>query len=520
MHAAGSNAQRTIARLWDLHVTAIRDRSPAAARLLGVLAMYAPDAIPRPMLGGTATREDTDEALGLLASYSMITLTAGSVSIHRLLQAVILTWHGHVPGDDARSLRDTALDWLATAIPESPDTNVAAWPLLRALVPHAETLASHFPPGDQPEDLGWLQGEIALFLHSQGDYAQTRPLQQSVLAIYEAALGPSHPITAVALNNLAATYYSLGRLADALPLQQRALAITETALGPDHPDTANRLDNLAMHLQQPGTARRRAAPAAAGAGHHRNRPGTRPPQHGPPAGQPRRHLQRPGADRRRAAPAAAGAGHHRNRPGTRPPRHGHPAGQPRRHLPRPGADRRRAAPAAAGAGHHRNRPGTRPPRHGHPAGQPRRHLPRPGADRRRAAPAAAGAGHHRNRPGTRPPRHGHPAGQPRRHLQRPGADRRRAAPGRAGRADPPTPWVSIACGRDTRPWPALPLAGYSVLIRTERAVVDSVPVVSLSLVSDSGSEPGAASLTHMRSNAVSVAVRYTLASAYILNQVC
>ena len=245
MHAAGSNAQRTIARLWDLHVTAIRDRSPAAARLLGVLAMYAPDAIPRPMLGGTATREDTDEALGLLASYSMITLTAGSVSIHRLLQAVILTWHGHVPGDDARSLRDTALDWLATAIPESPDTNVAAWPLLRALVPHAETLASHFPPGDQPEDLGWLQGEIALFLHSQGDYAQTRPLQQSVLAIYEAALGPSHPITAVALNNLAATYYSLGRLADALPLQQRALAITETALGPDHPDTANRLDNLA-----------------------------------------------------------------------------------------------------------------------------------------------------------------------------------------------------------------------------------------------------------------------------------
>jgi hypothetical protein len=98
MHAAGTRAQRTIARLWDLHITAIRDANPAAARLLSILARYVPNAIPRAMLGGDAPREDTDEALGLLASYSMITLTIESVSIHRLLQAVILTGPGHVPG--------------------------------------------------------------------------------------------------------------------------------------------------------------------------------------------------------------------------------------------------------------------------------------------------------------------------------------------------------------------------------------------------------------------------------------
>ena len=119
MHAAGTDAQRTIARLWDLHITAIRGRSPAAARLLGVLAQYAPDAIPRAMLGDTDAREDTDEALGLLASYSMITLTTDTVSIHRLLQAVILTRPDHA-GDDARSLQDTALDWLDGAIPDAP----------------------------------------------------------------------------------------------------------------------------------------------------------------------------------------------------------------------------------------------------------------------------------------------------------------------------------------------------------------------------------------------------------------
>jgi tetratricopeptide (TPR) repeat protein len=244
MHAAGTGTQRTIARLWDLHITAIRDRNPTAVRLLGVIAHYAPDAIPRAILGGDTPREDTDEVLGLLASYSMLTLTAVTVSMHRLLQAVILTRPDHT-GDDGPSLRDTALAWLNATIPDDPDTNIAGWPLLRALVPHAEALASRFPPGEQPETLGWVQNEIALFLNSQGDYARSLLLWQSALAVYEAALGPDHPHTATALANMAATYCELGRPADAVPLEERALAVTEAALGPDHPDTAIALANMA-----------------------------------------------------------------------------------------------------------------------------------------------------------------------------------------------------------------------------------------------------------------------------------
>ena len=257
MHAAGTDEQRTIARLWDLHITAIRDRDPAAARLLGVLARYAPDAIPRGMLGGSAPREETDEALGLLASYSMITLTTGSVSIHRLLQAVILTHPDGALGAAAGSLRTVALDWLEDALPADPDRNVAGWPTLRALVSHAEALVGHFPPGDRPVSLGRVQNEIALFLNSQGDYARALPLCESALAITETALGPDHPSTAIRLDNLATTYRHLGRPADALPLHERALAITEPALGPDHPSTAICLNNLAAtyrHLGRPADA--------------------------------------------------------------------------------------------------------------------------------------------------------------------------------------------------------------------------------------------------------------------------
>jgi len=252
MHAKGTSAQQTIARLWDLHIKVIHERSPQASAMLGVLAHYAPDAIPRAMLGGSAPREDTDEALGLLASYSMITLTPDTVSIHRLLQAVILTQPGHGAGDDAPSPRDTALDWLGLAIPDNPSTNVAAWPLLRVLVTHAEALAGHFPPGQQPQALGRVKNEIAMFLYSQGDYAQALPLQQSGLAVYEAVLGPDHLYTAILQANLACTYCELGRYADALPLQERALALAEASQGPDHRDTAILLANIALTYHDAG----------------------------------------------------------------------------------------------------------------------------------------------------------------------------------------------------------------------------------------------------------------------------
>ena len=246
MHAAvgtGTDAQRTVARLWDLHITAIRDANADALRLLGVMAQYAPDTIPRAILGCGTPREDTDEALGLLASYSMITLTADTVSVHRLLRATILDRLDNAYG--ARSLRDTALDWVYKAIPDDFQANMAGWPLLRTLVPHAEALAREFPSGECSVALSRVLHVIALFLSSQGDYVRASVLGQSALAATEKAEGPDHIDTAMTLANLADIYQTLGRAQDALPLAERALSITEKTLGPDHPTFASRLNNLA-----------------------------------------------------------------------------------------------------------------------------------------------------------------------------------------------------------------------------------------------------------------------------------
>ena len=258
--AAGSRqSQRTIARLWDITIEAIQALNPVAIKLLRILACYASDGVPRTVLGGGGDADTlaVDEALGLLASYSMITLTPDAVSVHRLVQAVILAGPG--PADEAsafggQSPLTTALEWLNDAIPADPGANVAGWSLLRALIPHAQNLAAHFPADDKPQALGRIQNELALFHDSQGQHDQALTLRQSALAIYEAANGPDHPDTATVLDNLAVTYWRLGRHADALRLQQRALQITEAAFGPDHPDTAIRLNNLAQTHSDLGQA--------------------------------------------------------------------------------------------------------------------------------------------------------------------------------------------------------------------------------------------------------------------------
>lgn len=253
MYAAyveGGDAQRTIMRLWDITFAAINERTPDAIWLLGVLAHYAADNIPRDILGWPPSTEedvrsiDVDDALGLLASYSMIKLTNEIVSIHRLVQAVTLAKHigseGELPDP-----KDTALEWLNAALLPRLNDRVDAWPLLRALAPHADRLASHYTPGSEPDSMGRVLNQFATFHISQGSYELAKTALIRSLKISERILGPNHSNIAAILNNLAVAHKELGHPADALSFAEQALAITKTNHGANHAETASCLGNLA-----------------------------------------------------------------------------------------------------------------------------------------------------------------------------------------------------------------------------------------------------------------------------------
>ncbi|MQY04621.1 hypothetical protein ACRB68_26800 [Actinomadura sp. RB68] len=255
--ADGDKAQATIARLWDITLETLTQDAPHAVELAAIMAHYAPDDIPRSMLGGgdDETAEEADEALGVLASHSMVDQSDQTVTMHRLTQAAVLSQlHQADDHTDDPACR-TALAWLHYAMPYGdPATDVDDWPLLRSLAPHAEAITRHYPKSQQPEQLGRVLNQTAVFLRLQGEYRRAHTMFTTAATIAEAALGPDHPDVAIQLGNLAATHRDLGRAGEALPLEKRALAITETALGPDHPGVAIRLGNLAATYSDLGRA--------------------------------------------------------------------------------------------------------------------------------------------------------------------------------------------------------------------------------------------------------------------------
>ncbi|MET8689338.1 tetratricopeptide repeat protein [Streptomyces sp. NPDC004732] len=265
----GDPQQRTIAQLWSVTLNAVHAADQHAVELLRILAHCGSEPLPRRVLGTSMPGvPDVDHALGTLAAYSMITLTDATVTVHRLVQAVLrsTTTAPTPPSSSGRVRRllrrsrpaspphpsESALALLYAAMPSDSPEDVQTWPEWQDLLPHVQAVSAHHHGAETALKSADLLGAAAFYVSARGQANQALPLAERALAITEAVLGPDHPDTATRLNNLAATFSDLGRHAKALPLKERALAITEAVLGPDHPTTATRLGNLAYTFSDLG----------------------------------------------------------------------------------------------------------------------------------------------------------------------------------------------------------------------------------------------------------------------------
>jgi tetratricopeptide (TPR) repeat protein len=250
--AEGGDAARTIARIWRVTLDRLAD-DPLAGQVLRILAWYAPDAIPRTLLDGLADPPAVLRAVGRLAAYSMLTADAGTLAMHRLVQAVSRTPD---PGDPHREpqaiddARDQATRQLADALPGPYDP--AGWPAWRMLLPHIDALASHAPPDIDTDITAYLLNEAGAFLHSQRQVARAAGHLQRALADRQRLLGENHPDTLTSRDNLAGTYRAAGDLGRAIPLFERALADWQRVLGDDHPQTLTSGNNLAYAYRAAG----------------------------------------------------------------------------------------------------------------------------------------------------------------------------------------------------------------------------------------------------------------------------
>ncbi|MCA2229307.1 tetratricopeptide repeat protein [Nonomuraea aurantiaca] len=257
MHAAataGGDAERVVAKVLTLSHARIHTINPLAGHVLNLLACFAPDHLPCAVLDRLpdADQQQIDEALALLASYSLITLTTDPgghrtyepqdlISVHRLIQATTLA---QLTDEQRAVARDQAADLLQSALPDDPE-QLANWPAYQVLLPHARKVLPPDSPGLE---------HLITYLRATGDYTTALNLQHQVHTYALAALGAEHPKTLATRHDLA---YIEGEAGDATTARDQLAAllpIKERILGADHPSTLITRHELARWTGRMGDA--------------------------------------------------------------------------------------------------------------------------------------------------------------------------------------------------------------------------------------------------------------------------
>ena len=251
----------TVATTWDIAFNEVKQISSTGADLLNLCAFLAPDDILVELLKDEAQHMPGslaavagdplafDDAVDPLRRYSLVEINAGSISVHRLVQAVT---RYRLDGDEKKIWAEAAVRIVDEVFPfESCD--VGTWPVCSRLLPHALAAAEHAEALDVASDsTARLLNQMGLYLKGRAQFAEAKEMFERALAIEESTYGPDHPDVAICVNNLGGVLHDLCGLEGAKKMYERALAISEAAYGPNHPDVANYVNNLGLILKDLG----------------------------------------------------------------------------------------------------------------------------------------------------------------------------------------------------------------------------------------------------------------------------
>ena len=235
----------TIAATWSLAFAEVEQSAPTATSLLRLLAFCAPEPVPLQLLlqprPGLAEKlgnqvaavlvpllEDelaAGDAIAVLRRYSLVTPAGnGLVSVHRLVQAVTLD---QMPADLVSAWRRAAAALIEAALPGDP-TQRETWRAYALLLPHAQTAL--------PPDSDGME-QVSTYLGHTGSYGAARDREREVAEARARVLGPEHPDTLIARDNLTFWTGQAGDPAGARDQLAALLPIRERVSGPEHPDT-------------------------------------------------------------------------------------------------------------------------------------------------------------------------------------------------------------------------------------------------------------------------------------------
>jgi CO dehydrogenase nickel-insertion accessory protein CooC1 len=289
---------------WNLSFDRLKQRSPAAVRLLQLCAFFSPGPISMDLLYSDEMNESLlpfDETLSEklmlgrvirdISRFALVKVDQGSNSlqIHRLVQAVI---RSQMTDEEQVEARHEVHKILTGARPRQGETDDPAnwstydiiWPHLGpsvaeecddprtrqllidwvryqwkhgefeaglALARRLEVLWAHRLGPDHQQTL-YLQFHIANVLRSQGRFSEARDLDTYVLERQRAVLGPDHPHSLMTANGLGADLRALGEYQQSLTADQATYESFKDQFGEDYPRTLLAAHNLGCSLRLMG----------------------------------------------------------------------------------------------------------------------------------------------------------------------------------------------------------------------------------------------------------------------------
>jgi tetratricopeptide (TPR) repeat protein len=244
----------TVATTWLISFQHVEEILPAAGDLLRLSSFLAPEGIPLslfresakylpPSLAGAADHPIIlFDARSALRRYSLVSFNDEAMSIHRLVQVVMMDRMSDV---EMRDWVQTVVQVVHTAF----SVHNGQADFLRPLLSHALSAAAHAEKlgvgGGTTAD---LFNRVGLFLSGDGHLSDAKVSFGRALAFAERHLGPYHAEVATILNNLGSAERVLGNLEPARECHERALAIDRSLL-PSKPENVGfDLYNLGLAL--------------------------------------------------------------------------------------------------------------------------------------------------------------------------------------------------------------------------------------------------------------------------------
>lgn len=238
--AEGRSAEypMSVTAAWSISVAKVRQQLPQAQELLRCCAFFGADPIPRDVFrrGTQATGTLVSDlmadpillarAIRALGRYALVTIGGRSISVHRLVQALL---RDELSEQERVRHRHDVHMILAAAVPVDPADD-RQWPRYRELLPHVASEATGMAQCRDPAVRAFVLNMMR-YLYLSGDVTSCQALTKRFIDQWTADSGPDDPAVLAAQRYYGDVLRQLGRFSEAYEFVEATLGAARKVLG-------------------------------------------------------------------------------------------------------------------------------------------------------------------------------------------------------------------------------------------------------------------------------------------------